>query len=309
MNSVQIDHPQASAPAAVAETDREIGALKLSVALYCVVFGLKLAVYYYTGVMALLAEGLHTLSDIFVSGFLLVAAHWSKKRADEVHMFGYGRAQYVGAIVAATLFISFTSFELYREAIPRLVTHHVSGHGNLSAALAVLVLSMLIALLPLMTLLRQKKRGAAAKAQTMELINDQLGLLAAFIGTLFVMWGYPSADPIAAVVVATIIGVNGVALFRENLSYLVGRSPGPEIMAKIETTVRSVEGVMDVHAFRAQYIGPDAVHAELHINVPKGISIDEADLISKEVVRRVRLETPCKELAIHVDPVRDVPAT
>jgi len=49
-----------------------------------------------------------------------VAAIWSRKEADEVHMFGYGRAQNVAALVAAILFISFTSFELYKEAIHRL---------------------------------------------------------------------------------------------------------------------------------------------------------------------------------------------
>ena len=53
----------------------------------------KLAAYYVTGVMALFAEALHTLSDIFISGFLLLAALYSRRAADERHMFGYGRAQ------------------------------------------------------------------------------------------------------------------------------------------------------------------------------------------------------------------------
>ena len=68
---------------------------------------MKLAGYFITGVMALMAEALHTLSDIFVSGFLLVAAYYSRKAADQVHMFGYGRAQNVAALTAAILFISF----------------------------------------------------------------------------------------------------------------------------------------------------------------------------------------------------------
>jgi cation diffusion facilitator family transporter len=101
-----------------AKEERTLG---LVLAAYIVVFGLKPTVYFMSGVMALLAEALHTLSDIFISGFLLVAARYSRRRADEVYMFGYGRAHNVAALVAATLFISFTSFELYREAIPRLV--------------------------------------------------------------------------------------------------------------------------------------------------------------------------------------------
>jgi cation diffusion facilitator family transporter len=298
----------AAAPEPTIDHVKELKALKLSVALYVVVFAMKLGVYFYTGVMALLAEGLHTLSDIFVSGFLLVAAHWSRKSPDEIHMFGYGRAQYVGAIVAATLFISFTSFELYREALPRLFEHHEATHNNLPAAIGVLALSMLVAAVPLLSLLRQKKRGAAAKAQTMELINDQLGLVAALVGTVLVLFGYPIADPIAAVVVATIIGVNGAGLFWENLSYLVGRSPGKEVMDKIEATVRSVDGVLGVHRFRAQLIGPETVHAELHINVKSGLTVEQADQIGKVVTQRVRDVTPCKELALHIDPEWKPPA-
>ena len=75
------------------QASQELRALKLSLGVYVFVFALKLVVYLVTGVMALLAETLHTLSDIFVSGFLLVATIWSRKEADEVHMFGYGRAR------------------------------------------------------------------------------------------------------------------------------------------------------------------------------------------------------------------------
>lgn len=98
----------------------ELRALKLALGLYVLIFALKLVVYSVSGVIALLAEVLHTLSDIFISGFLLIASKWSRKKADEVHMFGYGRAQNVAALVAATLFISFTSFKLYEESLPRL---------------------------------------------------------------------------------------------------------------------------------------------------------------------------------------------
>lgn len=92
--------------------------MKLALGLYVLVFALKLAVYFVTGVMALLGEALHTLSDVLISGFLLVAAIWSRKEADEVHMFGYGRAQNVAALVAATLFISFTAINSMRRQSP-----------------------------------------------------------------------------------------------------------------------------------------------------------------------------------------------
>lgn len=279
----------------------DIRGLRLALGVYALVFAMKLSVYFMSGIMALLAEALHTLSDMFVSGFLLLAAHYSRRKADERHMFGYGRAQNIAALVAATLFISFTSFELYREAIPRLFRAEPPAHQHVSMAIGVLILSMFIAAVPLIQLLRQKARGAASRAQLMELVNDQLGLLAALIGTLFVLWGVPMADPLAAIIVATIIAYNAVGLFRENASFLLGRSPGREYLARIERLARAVPGVLGVHDLRAETIGPGIVHAGMHIVVRRGLPIEEAERIAETVHQTVHRETRSGYCVIHVD--------
>jgi cation diffusion facilitator family transporter len=266
------------------------------------VFALKLGAYFATGVMVLLAEALHTLSDIFISVFLLIALVWSRQKADEVHMFGYGRAQNVAALVAATLFISFTSYKLFEESIPRLFWPEESEYSNLSLALAVVLISMVLAAAPLVALLRQQQRGASAKAQLMELVNDQLGLMAALAGTLFIWRGLPLADPIAAMVVATIIAFNAIGLFRDNVSFLLGRSPGSELLTRIEQAARSVDGVLDVRQLRAEYVGPNIVHAGLHLIVPRGIPIEAAHRIAETVRARVHEETEGHYCVIQVEP-------
>jgi cation diffusion facilitator family transporter len=276
--------------------------LVLALVSYVVMFALKLGTYFVTGVMALLAEALHTLTDIFVSGFLLIALIWSRRKADEVHMFGYGRAQNVAALVAATLFISFTSYKLFEESIPRLFRPDSATYDRLWLAIAVIVLSMLVAAAPMVTLFRQEQPGALAKAQLMGLINDQLGLLAALAGVLLVWWNIPIGDPIAAMVVATIIAINAVSLFRENLSFLLGRSPGPEFLARVEQAARSVAGVLDVRELRAEYVGPGIVHAGLHLVVPRGLPVEEAHRLAETVRALVHKETEGHYCVIQIEP-------
>jgi cation diffusion facilitator family transporter len=280
----------------------DLSGLKLSVAVYIAVFALKLAVFFVSGVMVLLAEALHTLSDIIISIFLLAASVWSRKKPDAFHMYGHGRAQNVAALVAATLFISVTSLRLYEEAIPRLWHEASVDHRNLHLVLGVIGISMILAGAPLLQLLKSKARGAAAKAQLMELINDQLGLVAALLGTLFVMEGHPIADPIAAIVVATIIARSAIGLMRENWSFLMGRSPDPEVLAEIEQRARSVNGVLGVHGLRAEFVGPDTVCAGLHIVVRRGLAIEQADRIAEEVSRRLQEGSPRCESVVHMDP-------
>lgn len=281
----------------------DIKTLKIALGAYVLVFAMKLAVYFATNVMALMAEALHTLSDIFVSGFLLLAIYYSRRSADKEHMFGHARVQNVAALVAATLFISFTSFKLYEESIPKLFSAEEVEYQNLWLAVGVIGASMLVAAVPLFNLFKNKQRGPAAKAQFIESINDELGLIAALIGTLFVMSGVPIADPIASIVVATLIAYNGIKLFIENFSLLMGKSPGDEYLAQLEKTALSVPGVLGVHDVKAEEIGPGIVHAGLHIEVAAGTSIEEADRIAHAVEQKVHADLSPGYCYIHVDPV------
>ena len=281
---------------------QDLRSLGLTLAVYALILAAKLVAYYASGVMALLAEALHTLSDIFISGFLLVVALYSRKQADATHMFGYGRAQNVAALVVAVLFISFTSLELYREAIPRLFRPEAAAFRNLLLALGVIVGSMAAAALPLVKLLGQRTRGAAAKAQLLELVNDQLGLAAALVAVLAIRWGFPIADPIATLAVATLIAVNAIALFRENASFLLGRSPGPTFLARVESLGRSVQGVVAVRDVRAEYVGPDVVHAGLRVAVAPNLPVAEAARIAREIEIRVHEGAHAGYCFIQVEP-------
>ena len=275
--------------------------IRLTLILYLVIFGMKLVVYYMSGTLSMLAEAFHTLSDIFISGFLLVAMYFARKKPDEKHMFGYARAQNVAALVAATLFISFTSFKLFEDAIPRLFQTEEVHYENLTWVLVTLVVSIVIAAVPLIKILRNKERGAVAKAQMMELINDELGLLAALLGTLGIMMGYPIADPLAAIAVATIIAINAFGLFRENLTFLIGRSPGSEFLTETKALALSVPGVLGVHDLRVEYVGPQALHADIHIVVEPELPLHEAHEIVNEVLLRLHDEVDLEDCTIHLD--------
>lgn len=282
--------------------EQEIRSLYITVGFYALIVIIKLIAYFSTHIMALLAESFHTLSDLFISGFLLVALMWSRKGADKEHMFGHGRAQNVAALLAATLFLSFTSYKLYEEAIPKLFHPASLIHENLPVAIGVLVLSIFIAGIPLLSLVRQKKLGAAARAQMIELINDELGVLSALIGTIFIALGFPLADPIATIIVATIIAINAIGVFRENLGLVLGKSPGPEYIDKVRKIAQETPGVLGVVGPWAEYIGPDSIHVDLQVKVTSGITIEAANSIARLVRQRIQSEIDCLYCSVHPEP-------
>jgi len=276
--------------------------IKIALIGYLILVALQLATYFLTNILVLLAQALEMLSDVLISTFLLLSAFWSRKPADELHMFGHGRAQNVAALVSATILISFMSLETFREAIPKFFqAPDASEFQNPNLALIVILVGMLVVAIPTIDILRVKARGASVKAQLVALLKDEFSYVAALIAVVLVAQGYFWADPLASTIVATVIAFSGVYLFKDNVHYLLGRAPGREFMEKVELTAKSVKGVLGIHDLRAEYVGPNVVHTGFHIEVAKGTPIEEADRIAEEVQERVSRETGCQHCVIHVD--------
>src|SRR5664279_1900038 len=130
--------------------------LWIALAGYTVLFAGKLAAFFLTHLGVMFAEAMHSMADMLIASFLLIAAWISSKPADEEFRFGYGRAQNIAALVAATIFISFTSFETLRESIPKLFQAPEGPHTGIPLAIGVIVVSLGISALPIMTIMRQK---------------------------------------------------------------------------------------------------------------------------------------------------------
>ena len=286
---------QAPAPSALG--------LKAALTGYAVVFVLKLVTWWFTGLFVLLAEALHTLSDLMISGFLLAADRFSRRPADARYRYGYGRAQHVAALVAATLFISFTGFRLAEEAVGRLLHPVVPAYSHLGLAVGVLILSMALSAVPIVLLGLQKRPGPAARAQLMESLNDELGLLAALGGALFVVNGWPIADPLASLAVAFLIAANAVGLFRDNARVLMGRAPDREFFQGIESLARTIPAVKAVHDLRAEYVGPDTVTLSLHVEVDPTMTVADGEEVAKAVRDAIMADKRCAYCVVHVDPL------
>jgi len=282
----------------------ETRGIKIALLGYLILVVLQLATYLLTNILVLLAQALEMLSDVLISTFLFLSASWSRKPADEFHMFGHGRAQNVAALISATILISFMSLETFREAVPKLLeAPEARGFRDTNLALIVILVGMFVVAIPTIDIMRMKARGASAKAQLVALLKDEISYIAALVAVVFVAQGYLWADPLASTFVAAVIAISGLYLFKDNVHYLVGRAPTRHFLERVELTAKSVKGVLDLHDLKAEYVGPGIVHTGFHIEVARGTLIEEADRIAEEVKERVSRETGCQHCVIHVDPV------
>ena len=281
----------------------EARGIKLALLAYAILVALQLFAFYSTSILVFYAQALEMLSDIMVSTFFLVSFYWSRKPADEFHMFGHGRAQNVAAVVSATILVFFMSLETFREAIPKLFrAPEASSIQNESYALIAIIAGMIIIAVPSIDILRVKAKGASVKAQLVALLKDEVSFVAAFVAVLFVGWGYYVADAVASLFVASVIALGGLYLLKINVHYLVGRAPSKEFFAGVESAAKSVNGILGIHDLKAEYVGPETVQASLHVEIENGTPVEVADRIAHEVERKVGELTHCQYCVIHVDP-------
>lgn len=284
------------------EPATETRGIKIALVGYLILVVLQLAAYFLTNILVLFAQALEMLSDVLISAFLLFSASWSKKPADEFHMFGHGRAQNVAALVSATILIFFMSLETFREAIPKFSRAEAGEFQNIALALVVMLVGLFVVAIPIIDILKVKARGASVKAQLVSLLKDEVSYIAGLVAVVLMAQGYYLADPLASIFVAAIIALGGIYLFKDNVHYLIGRAPGREFLGNVEFTARSVKGVLGVHDLKAEYVGHDVVHVDFHIEVAKGTPIEEADRIAEEVRDKVHQIASGRYCVIHVDP-------
>lgn len=170
---------------------KETSSIKLALASYLALVIIQLSAYFFTNILVLFAQALEMLSDVLVSAFLLISTYWSHKPPDEFHMFGHGRGQNVAALVSAIILISFMSLETFREAIPKFFqAPKVGAIQNITLALAVIMIGMLIIAIPIINILRTKAKGASVKAQLAALLKDEFSYIAALATVILVGQGY-----------------------------------------------------------------------------------------------------------------------
>lgn len=281
----------------------EMCGIKIALVSYFALVVIQLAAYFLTNILVLFAQALEMLSDVLVSAFLLMSVYWSHKPADELHMFGHGRVQNVASLVSATILVFFMSLETFREAVQKFSqAPEFSGSQNITLALLVVMVSMVILAIPTIDILRTGLKEASVKTQVVALLKDEFSYVVSLLAIALVGQGYYLADPAASTIIALVIAISGIYLFKENVHYLIGKAPGKQFLEKVESAAKSVEGVLNVHDLKAEFVGPNIVHAGFHIVVARGTPIEEADRIAEEVREKVSRETGCQHCTIHVDP-------
>ena len=272
----------------------------ISTTVNLVLFIFKLFIGLMTGAVSLIADAIHTLSDVITSLIVIWGFNQAKKPADMGHPYGHGRAEYIATLIISILLcvagIEFIETAVHRIQNPILI---------ISDWWMIIILGLTIIIKEITAryaeFLSSKIASGLLHADAWHHRTDAISSVLVLIALIAGNFGYPSIDGWAGLFVALILIYTGFDIARDSVDDLIGKPPDIMELDAIRKIALSVPGALGVHDISVHSYGHDRfvnIHAE--INAIK--SAAEAHDISEEIESRLE-KAMGVEPTVHLDPV------
>lgn len=251
--------------------------------------------------VAITADAFNNLSDAGSSIVTLFGFKLSSKKPDRNHPFGYGRYEYIAALIVAFLVIH-TSIDLIGDAVNKI--KEPTGVDFTIPAVVVLVLSILgkVWLAFFNKKLGKKINSPAMTAVVKDSIGDIIATTAALIALVGSKFTSFNLDGWLGLVVAFFVLYAGYGILKDTVSPLLGEPPEKDIVGELVKFVTDREHVMGIHDLVLHNYGTNSVFGSIHVEVSSDedfvLMHDMSDVIEFEVFQKFGIH-----LVVHLDPL------
>jgi cation diffusion facilitator family transporter len=254
---------------------------------------------------ALIADGVHTLSDLLSDILVLFASRQANAAADALHPYGHGRIETLATVGVGLVLVS-VALGIALDAARRLLSpEDLLTPTPMALALAVLAIISKEGLYHYTMRTARKVRSSLLEANAWHHRSDVVSSLVVLIGVGATLAGLPFMDAVAAVLVALLIGHMGLRMIWHSAFELIDTGVEPEEQERMLAALRALDGVQDVHELRTRRMG-GVLLADVHVLVAPRISVSEGHRISDAACKALRsVNSELGDILVHVDPEDD----
>ena len=249
----------------------------------------------------LVADGIHSLSDLIADFVVLFASHHSKKAADLDHPYGHHRFETAASLMLGVILLAVGVGMLWSavlklqdpDTVPKV---HMVALWVVGAALIAKEL-----LFRYMLTMAKRIKSSMLVANAWHARSDAASSFVVGVGIVGNLAGYPILDPIAALIVGVMVARMGWGFGWDALQDLMDRAVDENEVAAIHRTLRDTPGVKGVHDLRTRKMG-DMIVVDAHIEVDAEITVEAGHDIAVAATERVMQHHRVLELMTHIDP-------
>lgn len=295
------DDPEDAAHSAAERSAAAIRSTWVSIAVNLLLTVVQVAVGLLARSQALVADGLHSLSDLVADAVVLFASRHSRKDADADHPYGHQRFENGASLALGALLLAVGVGMLWSAL------HKLSAPADIprvhAAALwvALLALAAKEGLFRYMLVIAKRVKSSMLVANAWHARSDAASSLVVALGIVGNLAGYPILDPIAALIVGLLISRMGAGFAWDALHDLMDRAVDEREVDAIRATLLETPGVDGVHDLRTRKMG-DMVVVDAHIEIDGRISVEQGHDIAVAARDAVMRRHRVLNVMTHVDP-------
>ena len=274
----------------------------VSVAVNIVLTAVQVAAGVLAGSQALVADGVHSLSDLLSDFVVLLALRHSRKAPDEDHHYGHQRYENAASLVLGALLLAVGAGMLWSAVGKLSAPHEIAPVSSLALWVALAALVAKEGLFRYMLAVAQRVRSSMLVANAWHARSDAASSLVVAVGIGGNLLGFGLLDPIAALVVGLMVGKMGWEFLWSALHDLTDRAASEEQTKAIEQEILATPGVRGIHDLRTRKTG-DMILVDVHLEIPGQLTVAQGHDIAKDVHDRVIARHPVLSVLTHVDPV------
>ncbi|QFU01911.1 Ferrous-iron efflux pump FieF [Halomonas sp. THAF5a] len=265
----------------------------------------KLIAGFLVGSAALVADAIHSFSDILTDLFVVAATHFGRQEPDSDHPYGHGRIETLATLWLGSVLI-FVAGGIAWASIGRLLEGEpIPAPGAWAIGIAGIALLAKEWIFRYTMRVARRVNSRLLEANAWHSRSDALSTVVVMIGLVAAQVGVGWMDALAAIVVGIMVGRVGGRLLWESSRELIDTALPAEQRDAMQRAAEAVAGVRSVHDLRARKLGSDIL-LDLHIVVPPRVTVSEAHEIGNEASRRLREAFPnLHDVTFHIDPEDD----
>jgi len=254
-----------------------------------------------SGSIALLADAVHSLSDIFTSLAVWLGMKLSQRKPSERFSYGFYRVETLAFMIVAIV-VAASGAQVLLESLKRIPSP--SAISLAPATLTVAAISAFVSYL----LYRFKSRvgdetnSQALQGEAKHSMIDVWSSAFVFAAIAVHYFGFPWAEGIAGLLIGLLTIRLGLGMGRDAILVLLDACLKPELISQMRQVASEVTGVRGVHEIKVRRSGP-FIFVEMHVEVDRTIRIDEADTISTTIEQRIKnMIEEVDSVTLHVEP-------
>ncbi|NLY43414.1 MAG: cation transporter [Clostridiaceae bacterium] len=251
---------------------------------------------------AMIADSIHTLSDVATTIAVMIGLRMSKKDEDADHPYGHEKIEpIVSSILASILFI--TALAIGYAGIKAILSKQISTPEPLAIYGAILSIAVKE------WMYRYTVKGAKAIESTALLADawhhrsDAFSSIGALLGITGAIMGYPILDPLAALIISILIAKVSIDIYSQAIRQLIDYAGDAEMIESIRQDILKTEGVIQIDNLKTR-VHANKMYVDVELSVDSNMSLTDAHAIAEHVHNIIETnQKNVKHCMVHVNPL------